>query len=712
MRKLVTLAMVLILSGSICLPETARGELPSMRFDRLRPLGANAGQSVEVEILGADVDGLTGLMFDHPGVSAEPVKDKERRFVIKAAETVPPGTYDVRLVGRWGVSNPRLFAVSRGLTDIAEKEPNNDPATAQEIALNSAFNGESDNNGEDFLAVTLSSGQRIVVDCLARRLESEMDASLEISTPSGRILQSNGDWNGADPLLDFVTPEDGRYVIRINDLRFRGGHPYRLMISNRPHVEAVHPRAIQAGQPAELEVIGRNLPGASVPVVLPNDGPPLTSIRLTAAAPTEPLDFGRYLFLEHPTGHSPLPTAATCTLNGFQWRPTDDFLNALPLLVSESPVTLEAEDNNTVEKAQKLTLPAMVSGRFDQPRDGDWFEFETTEDGQYGFDVYSERISGRADPYLVVLDDQGNRMQEMDDFGHRINAFDGHLRDPSGRIGLAKNRKYRVLVQDRYSRGGARYQYVLSIRRDQPDWFMASIHSQNPGPGGTTLWKGGSAWIDLILHQRDGFSEPVTITAEGLPVGVTMTPTILNNDTRGVLVFTAAPEAVDWTGEITLVSTATINGRQLRREVRPHSRSWNGGDGTSRPARKLALAVRERAPFALSIEPAKVEVESGKSVELTVKAVRHQADFKTNITLQPLMFQGSFSMPNGNILDGASDTKVTITVRDGTRPGDYMLTLLGQGQVPFHKDPAATSRPNTLVSLPSTPVTITVLPKK
>src|SRR4029079_18702935 len=134
----------------------------------------------------------------------------------------------------------------------------------------------------------------------------------------------------------------------------------------------------------------------------------------------------------------------------------------------------------------------------DKARDADWSEFAAPADGPYSFEVYCERIAGRADPYLVVLDDKDNRVSELDDFGPRDNAFDGHLRDPSGTVNLAAKKKYRVLVQDRYRRGGARYQHVLAIRKPMPDFYPAVIHQQNPGPGGTTICKGGAAYLDVV----------------------------------------------------------------------------------------------------------------------------------------------------------------------------------------------------------------------
>src|SRR5271168_4818544 len=102
----------------LLLPTLARAELPSPRFDRLTPLGAAAGSSVEVDVAGADLEEAKSLFFDHPGITAVYLKD--RKFKLTVAADVPAGTYDARLVGKFGVTNPRLFAISRGLVEVAE----------------------------------------------------------------------------------------------------------------------------------------------------------------------------------------------------------------------------------------------------------------------------------------------------------------------------------------------------------------------------------------------------------------------------------------------------------------------------------------------------------------------------------------------------------------------------------------------------------------
>src|SRR5205807_7301488 len=99
----------------------------------------------------------------------------------------------------------------------------------------------------------------------------------------------------------------------------------------------------------------------------------LDESRMTVKPPADVLDLGAYRFFEHPTDHSVLPTAATCTLRGLQVRPKFGaaFANAQTLLVVDTPVSLEVEPNDAPEQAQPITLPAAVSGRFDRERDAD-----------------------------------------------------------------------------------------------------------------------------------------------------------------------------------------------------------------------------------------------------------------------------------------------------------------------------------------------------
>lgn len=699
-----------VLAAAFLLSRPLRADLPSPRFDRLTPLGAAAGSTVEVEIAGADIEDVQTLLFDRPGFKAELLK--ERRFRVTIPADVPAGTYDVRLLGRFGVSNPRLFAVSHGLTETAEKEPNNEVGAAQVLAVNSVVNGTSDGNGEDLFRFPARKGQRLIIECQAGKLDSQMDATLALSDADGKLLASNSDYHGRDPLIDFIAPHDGDYLIHLHDLSYRGGQLYRLIVSDRPQVENVFPRAVQAGRSATLTVYGRNLGSSAKPSAWQIQDVPLEVYHESVTAPSDLLALGGYRFAEHPTCHSVLPTAATCTLTGFQFQPRPGGItaNGVPMLVVDTPVSVEVEPNDEAGKPQKIQLPAVVSGRFDRPRDADWYEFEAAENGPYAFDVYCERIAGRADPYLVVADDKGNRLAELDDFGQRMNAFDGHLRDPSGTVNLTGKRRYRVLVQDRYRRGGARYQYVLVIRRARPDFYAAVIHSQNPGPSGTNVRRGGATYVDVILHYKEGFNGPVTLSAEGLPPGLHAAPATIR-DSRGVFVFWADANAPDWAGPVKLTATSKVGNTTLRREVRPYSRVWAEGNlNSSRPTRELVLAVRDSAPFALHFTPERVEAKAGSKVEVKLHIDRRWPDFKNPMTVSPLSFPGSIRMGNVEVTADKREIALVLQVQPGTPAGEYTLSVTGQAQVPFSKDAQAKQKPNVLVTQPSRPLTLVVKP--
>jgi hypothetical protein len=58
--------------------------------------------------------------------------------------------------------------------------------------------------------------------------------------------------------------------------------------------------------------------------------------------------------------------------------------------------------------------------------------------------------------------------------------------------------------------------------------------------------------------------------------------------------------------------------------------------------------------------------------------------------------------------EGKAEATVTVATQAGTKPGEHTLAVTGQGQVPFGKD--AAKKANTLVPVPSRPVTLVVKP--
>src|SRR5262245_354763 len=105
---------------TLLLASPAFAQLPSTRLASIFPPGSKAGETVEVVIAGADLDDVAELHFSHPGITAKPKLavpgpfDKgpqavANTFVVAAAANVPVGSYEARAIGRYGISNPRVF---------------------------------------------------------------------------------------------------------------------------------------------------------------------------------------------------------------------------------------------------------------------------------------------------------------------------------------------------------------------------------------------------------------------------------------------------------------------------------------------------------------------------------------------------------------------------------------------------------------------------
>ena len=73
---------------------------------------------------GNDLEDVDKLLFSHPGITAtakmstptefeKTPKPLAGQFTVTIAGDVPPGTYEAMVIGRFGMSNPRQFAVVR-----------------------------------------------------------------------------------------------------------------------------------------------------------------------------------------------------------------------------------------------------------------------------------------------------------------------------------------------------------------------------------------------------------------------------------------------------------------------------------------------------------------------------------------------------------------------------------------------------------------------
>jgi len=559
------------------LSQTAQAQLPQTRIYAVFPPGAQVGQTIDVTVTnGTDLDELSAMRFNHPGIKA--THKSGNTFSVAVAADVEPGVYECRATGLYGTSNPRSFVVGR-LPEIIENNANASTDQAQEIQLNSVINGKSDSGADvDFYKLTAKEGQRILAECAALSIDSRFHGELRLYSSEGRrIGRAVAELRRSDPVLDVTIPADGEYFLRASDFVYAGNNDYfyRLKVHTGPHVDFVVPPVGVPGSTAKYTVFGRNLPG-SQPAGIASDGAQLEKldVEITLPQAVDQLQFA--------TG----PASRDSNIDGVAWTFSGANGSSNSVLISYAPRAAipEVEPNNVAEKAQKITVPAEVSGQFQQRADIDHFEFEAKAKQVFWIDVFARRLGGSADPYLTIdqitKKDDGTetvkRLASQDDIANAgiANLFDLDSDDVSYRFAAPADSLYRISLRDRFfeSRGTPDLQYHLAIREEQPDFRLAVIPPaplQNAAAGYQTwalgLRKGENLHVEVAALRRHGFKGDIVVKPGKLPPGVTAQPVVIGGDVNSAtLVFSAAENAgpgtwpLNLTGEATIESSAAV----------------------------------------------------------------------------------------------------------------------------------------------------------
>jgi len=710
--------VVLWLIGEISL----WAQLPHVRLETVFPPGGKQGSRFEVSVTGNETDDIDRLHFSHPAITSAPVMRESSffqglskvvpgKFQVSIAPEVPQGVYEVRLIGRYGISNARAFVVGGQLEMVAESL-NHSLSTATEIPLEITINGHASKDASDFFKFKAKQGQRITIEGWAQRVDSKMDATLALFDAAGKELQSNRDTYHLDPFLDFLIAKDGEYLVKIHDYLYRGGpeFSYRLSIGTQPHIEYIFPAAGLPGSRQSYVVYGQNLPGSRPSSVLNDSGMPLEEKTVEITLPSEYHRVPSNAFLE----------PSQIVVGGVDYRlsTTQGNSNFVSLPFATAPVILEEEPNDQPDQAQKVSIPCEISGQFFPRADQDWIVFKAQKGSSYWIEVFSHRLGLPTDPAVLLqkvsVDAQGqtqiDHLRAADDGNSYLGdeRYDMGSRDPIFQFKVKEDGVYRLRIHDLSADRGSRpsYLYRLSIREAHPD-FRLLVVTEDPvdSDDSATIWepllrRGGTTRMNVLVVRQDGFDDQIQLAVKGLPSGVTWPgATIPANSTGTQLVFQAAQNVASWAGSIQVIGKARINGRTIVRAAHHASLVWDGASLRrvkvhSRLVRNLALAVtqNEIAPQlpVFQIEQQEWEVSLEGKLKIPFKIMqRSRLSGKLNMRLRNL--SGLREATTKHIVEektaeGELEFRVA---KQGNefRPGKYTFSTIALGEVTYRKQP-------------------------
>jgi len=707
------------------LSKAAFAQLPAARLDGIFPAGAAPGTTIEVMISGSDLDDVDRLVFSHEGITfarkmaevtpfdegAQPV---ENTFLVTVAAAVPPGNYDVRCQGKYGLSNRRTVVVG-AIPELTETEPNggNDvPAwveaesvrtnAAEEVTLPVTINGQSTGGPDvDWYRFMGQAGQRIILEGHCRRIDSRMDMAMTVFSESGAIVGEQRAGEVRDPFVDVTLPLTGLYFVKVHDALFGqgAGFVYRLTIGTQPHLDFVFPPSGLAGSNDEYTLYGRNLPGGQ-PSPYQLDGRPLEQITTRIAIPGDIA--GRLTY-------SSLVGPHQAGMDGMEFRVTNNGLNSNPVLITpaSAPVVQEGANNNSPDSPQKLTLPCEVAGQFYPQRDVDWYSFDAKKDDVWAFDVTSHRLGIPTDPALLIqrvfADDKGQPqitdvvfIDDLPDqnFNNRAgrHEFDERSSDPSYLFKAPADGTYRVLVKDSTSavKSDPRLVYRLAIRKPQPDFRIVAVPGESTGS--MMLRKGGRDVVRVIAYRQDGFDGEIRVSGSGLPEGVTTEDILIGpGNSFGTLIVSATDAAPAAVGTIHVSSKAVIAGAEVSRTARfgvglsPYQFNQPNSILPSVQSRlvdriQVCVSEQEPAPQTLTIGGDGRVLETSRGGVLKIPyAVRRVEGSAGNLLGFPIDFPPNTNAQQVNIA-GNEKGEFEIRFQSNTVPGTYSFYLAGFNQ--------------------------------
>ena len=710
--------------------------LPQPHLQSVFPVGVQAGATVDLTVRGTDLEGATALWFDHPGLRALHLKGATFRVV--CATGTPLGQHDVRAVGTYGVSNPRTLVVGDKPSSI-EVEPNNEPGKANPVAVNSVVNGEASAASDiDCFMFDAKKGQRLLLDLEGERIESRIDATLRLLDASGREIVESRDESGADPFLDVTIPADGKYVVKIHDVIYRGSneYPYRLSIGDGPRIDAIVPNVTWPGKASTFTIHGRNLGGE--PSGASIGGRPLEKKVVTFTPPASGEPDPNY-----PTSGFVLSAAAH--RRGFEYALTtpSGTSNAVFIAEATDPVVVEHEPNDEPKQAQELTAPCDVSGAFGTPGDLDLYRFRAKKGEVYWIEALAERIGSQADPVFLIqkVIEKGDPqdLANGDDTPEKGDAarFPVGTVDASVRWSAPDDGLYQVAINDLYSsqRGDVRLAYLLRIRPERPDFALFLLPDSPNQPDSLTLYAGGRSMAYVLAVRSDGFNGPIRVEAVDLPPGVTCAPVVIGpNQTTSPVVFEAVEGAKPALGaarlvgrgrfgdrkdELNYVPGATALGPDVAHSALGGGMVWSalaaqpGAAPALTPARLtrgFVVNVIGESPLALSATPRNRYATPGGRLAFDL-AVQRRGGFAGAVAVTLLNPPtGLANPPTVNVAANETAGTFAVTVPQLLATGPYTLVLQGVGPYPFSKDPNAKTKPNVNLGEPSNAVTVIVRP--
>jgi hypothetical protein len=657
-RAVVTLSTLLIAAARLQAQVPPNPLAPNLAMPA--PMGMQRGTSLELTLTGTSLADPIALWTGFPAKVTIPTdnnngKDNAKlRVRLDVAKDAPMGFHALRLATKNGISNLRLFCID-DLPQVMEVDTNRSKTTAQAVPVPCVVVGRADPEVSDYFKISATAGQRVSFEILGRRLGSAFDPQLSLIDPrTQRELAYSNDAPGlqTDARLTHTFKEAGDYLIEVRDVQWRGGADfwYRLRIGDFPCATTPVPMAAKRGSKVTVQFAGPNVAGVPpVEVTVPS----------------------------HPAAEVVWVTPLAS--NGLYGWP-------VALAVSNLEEAVEQEPNNEPAKANRISVPGGVTGRFEPKGDIDHFVFAAKKGQRWIIQAHTHEWNSPTEVLMVLKNAMGMQV-----------AATNPAADPRIDYTVPADGDYVLAVEHLLFWGGPDETYRVTISPYEPGFDLTL------GSDRVDIPVGGVGVVPIQTVARRDYNGPIEVTVEGPPgikgQAVIQPGPIVPNQPAGLLFLTADPGMAPGPVILGIMGKATINGKLMTVRASARPVVSQALANLPYPPRQLypqvAAAVTGKPPFTLAVQFDTPEQMRGGPAAITVTTTR-AAGFTEEIALAPLGLPPNVAPTLKTIPKGQNEVKAQVTPAANAALGQFAISVSGKAKFQ-NKDYVVLAAPTKLV---------------
>ena len=594
-------------------------------------------------VAGERLNEANALVFSNPGITAEqrttvalpftdPPVGLSGKFRVSVAADVPPGAYEVRVSGRHGLSNPRIFIVTSAVNQLVSTV-SHDPQAPTKLPTGQFVNATCTAEQRDWFRFELSETADVCVSLLAGRVDSRMIGQLKVLDANGRSLAIARGSDEFDPTIRLAKLPAGSYSVMVHDFLYRGGgeYPYQLVVAVGSG-EIGGQSGVLGLESGLVEKVAGRLPANLMPssITLGSDAGSLSGAVQPSAIQK----------LDMPSKDS-------------WWFPVDQSGQVFQF---------------GAKKGEQISVE-VASDRLGQPSDARLF-LQRIEPQQSAEPKY----------HTVAQSDDSFKLG-----GEPLSLI---TKDPVILWTATHDSDYRLLVHDMDvgQTLSKRQAFQLSIGKPVPRFDLVAFAAfpnkdvkQYRGFG-SKLFRGGTEGIHVIAVRRDGWVGPIKLTLEGLPTGVTATEVVIAANQHEAQITLEASEDAK-TADFTAVVIGSSSDGKMRFAATPITQVWGRGAGRdfvqSRVSADLSFHVSDRdlSPISIRVGDGKVaKIKKTETLTVPVAIIRRDGG------AEPCVLRAR-NLPPGVKIDDITVAKdknageLKLSVSDKALPGTYSLWL-------------------------------------